>query len=79
MVNDAVGEIANMVVGNLKSRLADRGLNCILTIPSIVRGNNFRIEPTSCTQRRICSYQCDGDQVVVEVLLKPIPNFTFPV
>jgi len=79
MVNDAVGEIANMIVGNLKSRLADRGMNCILTIPSIVRGNDFRIEPTSSTQRRVCSYLCDGDQVVIETLLKPIPNFTFPV
>src|SRR4051812_34728924 len=25
MVNDAVGEITNMVVGNIKSKLADRG------------------------------------------------------
>ena len=79
MVNDAVGEIANMIVGNIKSRLADRGMNCVLTIPSIVRGSHFTIEPTSSTQRRVCSYQCEGDQVVVEVLIKASKEFSFSV
>src|SRR4051812_19744502 len=36
MVNDAVGELANMVVGYMKSRFSDRGMPCVLTIPSIV-------------------------------------------
>jgi len=71
MVNDAFGEITNMIVGHIKSRLADRGMTCVLTIPSILRGSNFTIEPTSSTRRRISTFQCDGSQVVVEVLLKP--------
>ncbi len=71
MINDAIGEIANMVVGNIKSRLVDRGMDLILTIPSIVRGSHFTIEPTSTTQRRLCIFRCDGSQVVVEVLIRP--------
>ena len=47
MVNDAIGELANMVVGQIKSRLCDRGLPCVLTIPSIVRGTNFSLEGCS--------------------------------
>lgn len=74
MVNDAVGEITNMIVGNIKSRLADRGLACVLTIPSIVRGSHFTIEPTTSTQRRVCSFRCDGNQIVVEALIKPTPK-----
>jgi chemotaxis protein CheX len=70
MVNDAMGELSNMVVGHLKSRLSDRGMPCVLTIPSIVRGNHFTIEPVSSTERRIYFFQCDGSQLVVEVLLK---------
>ncbi len=73
MVNDAMGEITNMVVGSLKSRFADRGMTCDLTIPSILRGGHFTIEPTSTSRRRICTFQCDGSQVVVEVLLKSAP------
>jgi len=70
MVNDAVGEITNMVVGNIKSRLSDRGMDCMLTIPSIVRGSHFTIEPTTSTERRVCLFRCEGQQVVVEVLLR---------
>ncbi|MGZ5544581.1 MAG: chemotaxis protein CheX [Limisphaerales bacterium] len=70
MVNDAFGEITNMIVGHIKSRLVDRGMSCALTIPSIVRGNNFTIEPTSSSLRRISTFQCGDNQVVVEVLLK---------
>jgi chemotaxis protein CheX len=71
MVNDAFGEITNMIVGHIKSRLADRGMTCVLTIPSILRGSNFTIESTSSTRRRISTFRCAGSQVVVEVLLKP--------
>lgn len=71
MVNDAFGELTNMIVGHIKSRLGDRGMSCILTIPSILRGSNFTIEPTSSTRRRISTFLCGGDRVVVEVLLKP--------
>lgn len=71
MVNDAFGEITNMVVGHIKSRLADRGMQCALTIPSILRGSQFTIEPTSSTRRRISIFRCAGECVVVEVLLKP--------
>jgi chemotaxis protein CheX len=70
IVNDAFGEITNMIVGHIKSRLADRGMTCVLTIPSILRGTNFTIEPTSSTRRRISAFRCGGNQLVVEVLLK---------
>jgi chemotaxis protein CheX len=72
MVNDAVGELSNMVVGQLKSRLCDRGINCVLTVPSIVRGSNFTIEAVSSTTRRVLIFRCEGKhQLVVEALVKP--------
>jgi len=75
MVNDTVGELANMVVGQLKSRLCDRGLTCVLTVPSIVRGTNFTIEAVSSTSRRLLTFKCaNGQQLVVEALVKdPLP------
>lgn len=72
MVNDAVGELVNMIVGSLKSNLAERGLSCVLTIPSIVRGSNFTIEAVSSTTRRVLCFRCDDSQnLVVEILVKP--------
>jgi chemotaxis protein CheX len=71
MVNDAFGELTNMIVGHIKSRLGDRGIQCVLTIPSILRGSHFTIESTSSTRRRVSTFRCAGSPVVVEVLLKP--------
>lgn len=70
MVNDAMGELANMVVGHIKSRLVDRGLACVLTIPSIIRGSSFSIEPVSSAERRVYFYDCDQSRLGVEVMLK---------
>ena len=72
MVNDTVGEVANMVVGNVKAKLYERGVQTVLTIPSIVRGSNFVIECVSNTERAVRSFRTvDNHQVVTEVLLKP--------
>ncbi|MFM8983800.1 MAG: chemotaxis protein CheX [Spartobacteria bacterium] len=48
-VNDVVAELTNMFTGNLKSMLCDRGYNCTLTIPSIVRGDKISISAKSAT------------------------------
>ena len=71
MVNDTMGEIANMVVGQIKSRISDRGLRCVLTIPSIVRGSQFTIEPVSNTERNRYAFDCGKGPLLVEMLVKP--------
>jgi CheY-specific phosphatase CheX len=73
MVNDVMGEIANMVVGNLKSGLCDRGLSCVLTIPSIVRGR-FSIEPISSSERKVFHFTCERRPLLVEVMIKHTNN-----
>jgi chemotaxis protein CheX len=72
MINDSMGELANMIVGGLKAQLVAGGHTCVLTIPSIVRGNHFSIEATSTTTRRVLCFRCqDGVNLVVEILIKP--------
>ncbi len=43
-VNDVIGELTNMVTGNLKSKMADRGFNCTLSIPTVIRGLKISID-----------------------------------
>jgi chemotaxis protein CheX len=75
MINDAMGELTNMIVGHIKSRLSDRGMPCALTIPSIVRGSHFTIEAVSSTTRRLCAFRCGEHQIAIEILIKPAnPN-----
>jgi chemotaxis protein CheX len=74
MVNDAIGELANMIVGQIKSRLCDRGMPCVLTIPSIVRGSNFSLEGCSTDKHEAYRFLCANQQLSVEILMKPSAN-----
>lgn len=74
MVNDAMGEMANMIVGHMKSRFSDRGVPCVLTIPSVVRGCNFSIEAVSTTESRLYAYQYQKRRLIVELLVKNNPT-----
>ena len=69
-VNDAVGELTNMTVGSFKNGLCDAGYPCMLTVPSILRGSNFCVEPISSAQRHIFRFECAGHRVVTDILMK---------
>ncbi|MBI5690218.1 MAG: chemotaxis protein CheX [Verrucomicrobia bacterium] len=70
VINDAIGELTNMTVGIFKNGLCDVGLPCKLTIPSIVRGSNFVIEPISAATRHIYYFQCENHRVVADILMQ---------
>jgi CheY-specific phosphatase CheX len=70
MVNDVIGELANMVVGAVKSRLTDQGVSCAITIPSIVRGAGaLSIEPVGAVERRSLGFKSGEDQILVELMM----------
>lgn len=50
-VNDAIGEIANMIAGNLKISFENSGINTLLAIPTAVAGNSYK---TSRPQQAYC-------------------------
>jgi chemotaxis protein CheX len=70
VVNDAIGELTNMTVGVFKNALFDAGLSCRLTIPSILRGSNFSIQPISSADRFIFYFDCAGHRLVADILMK---------
>jgi chemotaxis protein CheX len=69
-INDAIGELTNMTVGSFKNGLCDAGYPCKLTIPSILRGTNFSIEPISSAVRHIYHFDCAEHRVVADILMK---------
>ena len=69
-VNDAIGELTNMIVGSFKNGLCDAGYSCKLTIPSILRGRNFCIEPIGSAERNVYSFDCGGHRLVADILMK---------
>lgn len=70
VVNDAIGELTNMTVGTFKNQLSDRGFPCRLTIPSILRGSRFSIEPISSATRRIYRFKIGNHILTADLLMQ---------
>lgn len=70
MIDDAIGELGNMIVGAVKGRLCDEGAPCVLTIPTIVRGDSLLVGATGLTDRRMLSFRCGDDEITLELLMK---------
>lgn len=69
-VNDAIGELTNMIVGTFKNDLSIKGYECRMTIPSIMRGSNFSIEPADVALRRVFQFDCEGNAFVIDILMR---------
>lgn len=67
---DVLGEVCNMVGGDLKSRLCDADLPCELSIPSITSGSDFNIEPKGWVRHETYGFRCEDHTAIVEVFMK---------
>ncbi|MSU61066.1 MAG: chemotaxis protein CheX [Pedosphaera sp.] len=73
MINDAFGELCNMVVGSVKSHLCDCGWSCVLTVPSIVRGKGLSIKTIADVKRTSLGFLAGEQRLLVEVTVKNLP------
>jgi chemotaxis protein CheX len=48
---DAIGEIANMVAGNFKSKIATLGDGCVLSVPTIISGEDYEVRQVGKGER----------------------------
>ena len=67
-VKDALGEIANMVAGNLKVSFARIDTNIELTLPTSVVGESFHLSGIADARRIIVPFQMADDTFWVELL-----------
>jgi len=51
IINDVVGEMTNMTVGTFKNGICDLGFQCKVTLPTVLRGSQLRVDSTSNAQR----------------------------
>jgi CheY-specific phosphatase CheX len=70
-INDVVGEMSNMVGGNVKSHLCDAGLTCALSIPSITRGIKFKIQCMDDARAERFVFKYQDHPILMELRIKP--------
>ena len=69
-IHDVIGELSNMIGGDLKSRLCDAGFVCELSIPSITSGKDFNIESKGWAVKEFLCFQYQEHTALVEAFIK---------
>ena len=69
-VQDAIGEIANMLAGNLKTILSDRGKDIHLSMPSTIYGDEYSFTSQADVDQIILPFQAPAGVFYVEVELE---------
>lgn len=69
-VNDAVGELLNIIAGNFKSNLCDAGLDCRLHTPSVAVTNDFAVANTGGSVERM-AFRALPTVVCVDLMVNP--------
>lgn len=70
VVHDAIAEVTNMTAGGFKNCLCDCGYPCMLSLPSILRGNSFYVVPVSNAMRHTLRFNCSEHTLVADLFIK---------
>ena len=69
-VTDAIGELANMVAGNIKMILDEKGNDVTVSIPSCVYGDEYTLDTVSDSKRVVIPFKIESGQFLVELQIK---------
>ncbi|MCL2458311.1 MAG: chemotaxis protein CheX [Desulfobulbus sp.] len=69
-VQDAIGEVANMLGGNLKTILSDRGRDIQLSLPSTICGDEYTFSSQAESDRIVLPFHSPSGIFYVEVELE---------
>ena len=66
---DAIGEIANMIAGSFRTRLAANEPPSAIAVPTVTIGSDFSTKYMSAVKRVLCPFQMDAQTLYVELIL----------
>jgi chemotaxis protein CheX len=69
-VEDAVGELANMLGGNVKSILSENGKDIDLSLPTTITGQQYDFQPTKDAERTIIPFCCEAGEFTIDMQLE---------
>jgi chemotaxis protein CheX len=68
-VLDAVAEVTNMILGNVKTALEERLGPMGLSIPTVIYGRNFSSRTVGKQEWTVVPFDCDGERLEVQLCL----------
>lgn len=70
LVNEAMSELSNVMVGRVKSNLCDGGRSCAITVPSVMRGQQLTVGEISEASYRLLGFRNCEHRLLLEVVVK---------
>jgi CheY-specific phosphatase CheX len=70
-VNDAIGEMLNIITGNFQSNLCDAGLSSRLSAPSVTRKTDFKLPAISGGGSERMAFRADNFIFYVDLTVNP--------
>jgi chemotaxis protein CheX len=70
-VLDAMAEVTNMIIGNVKSTLEDELGPMGLSIPTVIFGRNYQARSSGAKEWVVVPFDCSGDRFEVRFVLVP--------
>ncbi len=69
-LNDAIGEIANMLGGSVKQVLSKGGMDVKLSIPTVISGEDYTVNSLSDSDCVVIPFNNEGEKFLVGLVLK---------
>lgn len=68
-IPDAMGEVANMVAGTFRNKLAAVEPASAIAVPTVTIGSDFSTRYLSAVRRARCPFEMEGQPIAVELIL----------
>src|SRR5438552_684506 len=66
---DAVGELCNMVAGNFKSKISNLSDHCMLSVPTVISGEDYSMETSEPTEGVTVALTFEGEPLWVALII----------
>ena len=69
-IKDVLGELTNIVSGNLKSDFLNAELSCVISTPAITRGSDFKIEPSEMGITHNWVFRHKNHEIMIDIAIE---------
>lgn len=69
-IDDALGEICNMIAGNFKSKVPGLADRCMLSVPTVIRGDDFSLRGIAADNSIRVVLELEGQPMGITLLIR---------
>lgn len=66
---DALGELCNMIAGNFKSKISTLADHCMLSVPTVITGEDYSLGTAAPTEGVTVSLTFEGEPIWVSLMV----------